>query len=109
HAVNLVAHALATAFLVLLLESLAVPALAAGLAGVVFGTLPLHVEAVAWISGRPDVASAMFSLLALALAAGARGRRGFGVAALLAFTAALLCKESAVLLLPVLEAMCVAR
>ncbi len=105
HAVNLLAHALAAACLVMLLEALAVPALAAGLAGLWFGTLPLHVEAVAWISGRADVISTLFVLLALALEAraGAGGVRR--AAAVAAFAAGLLCKESAVLALPVVAAL----
>jgi hypothetical protein len=67
---------------------------------------PAHVEAVIWISGRKDVLSALFSLLALWFALKAKREHGFshGCAAvtLLALLAAMLSKATAVAVAPVI-------
>ena len=63
---------------------------------------PTHVEPVVWISGRPDLLVSLFSLLFLWLfhRSVIVGRWRFYPFALLAFGAALLSKESGVMLLP---------
>jgi tetratricopeptide (TPR) repeat protein len=97
HAVNAVLHA-ATALLVFLLGLQALgrpaPALAAGL---LFAVHPVHVEVVAWISGRSDLLLGLFLTLALASdwQADRTGRRRWQALALLGFAAALCSKESA--------------
>jgi tetratricopeptide (TPR) repeat protein len=76
-----------------------------------FALHPAHVEAVVWISGRKDVLSGLFSLLALWLAVNARGadvRREQGLspryaaATLLALLAAMLSKATAIAVAPVI-------
>ncbi|MBI4937181.1 MAG: hypothetical protein HY846_03020 [Nitrosomonadales bacterium] len=71
-----------------------------------FAVHPAHVEAVVWISGRKDVLSGMFSLLALWLAMTARRERGLSrphaAAAIVALLAAMLSKASAVAVAPVI-------
>jgi len=71
-----------------------------------FALHPAHAEAVVWISGRKDVLSAMFSLLALWLAVSARQEQGlsapFAASALLALLAAMLSKATAVAVAPII-------
>lgn len=70
------------------------------LAGALFLVLPCHAEAVAWISGRTDVMATFFCLLALYGYLLWRERRRwwlFGLSSI-SFAAALLAKESAVVL-----------
>ena len=79
---------------------------AAAAATALFALHPAHVEAVVWISGRKDVFSALFSLLALWLAVSARREQGLSAphaaAALAAMLAALLSKATAVAVAPVI-------
>lgn len=68
-------------------------------AALVFALHPVHTEAVAWLAGITDLSFALFSLLAFYLFATAR--RPFdhrNLSAALAFLAATLCKEPAVML-----------
>jgi tetratricopeptide (TPR) repeat protein len=97
HAMNALAHALASALVTALALGAGLPALAAGLAGLLFAAMPAHLESVAWISGRTDVYCAVFFLLALLLDRRARaaGRSWPGVAPLVALALALLGKETA--------------
>lgn len=71
-----------------------------------FALNPSHVEAVVWISGRKDVLSGLFSLLALWLALRVKREQGFSAryaaAALLALLAAMLSKATAVAMAPVI-------
>lgn len=71
-----------------------------------FAVHPAHVEAVVWVSGRKDVLSCMFSLLALWLALNARRENGlsarYAAAALLALLAAMLSKATAVAVAPII-------
>ncbi|MES1982985.1 MAG: hypothetical protein V4443_10995 [Pseudomonadota bacterium] len=70
-----------------------------------FALHPAHVESVVWISGRKDVLSTLFSMMALALALNARREYGLApmraAAALAALLAALLSKAAAVAVAPV--------
>lgn len=100
HFTNLLLHAANTTLVVLLVRA-AIPggALAAAGAGLLFAVHPALVENVAWISDRFDLMVALFVLLALV-----GERRLSGVFARAAwvgstFLLALLCKESAVVLL----------
>jgi len=78
---------------------------AALLGALVFVVHPLHVESVAWISGRKDVLSGFFFLFAWLLWLGAEdGRRGFRAGAIAAFLVACFTKASAVVLPAVLVA-----
>ena len=80
-----------------------IPALAAGL---LFAFHPIHTEAVAWVSGLPELA---FTLLVLVLLTRGLppGRKGAAAAATtgLCFLAALLFKETAATLLPLMIAL----
>ena len=102
HALNVIAHAGASALTALILSQAGVVPLAALLGGVWFALLPLHVEPVASISGRTDVYAAAFMLLAFWLDRRARrsGRTWCGWGTLGALTLALLSKESAVAFVP---------
>lgn len=65
HLTNLVLH-LANVYLVgLLTLKLTANRTAALLSSLLFGLLPVHVEAVAWLSGRPDLLTTFFGLLTL--------------------------------------------
>ncbi len=97
HAVNLVLHAV-TAVLVFFLGLRALERLApAAAAGLLFAVHPVHVEVVAWVSGRSDLLLGLFLSLALLSdwEAGRSGSRRWQALALGGFLAALLSKESA--------------
>jgi Flp pilus assembly protein TadD len=74
------------------------PGLAA-LAALIFATHPAQTEAVAGLVGRADLLAALFGLLATELQIRSQARFSWGAG--LAFFAALLCKESAIVI-PVL-------
>ena len=67
---------------------------------------PAHVETVVWISGRKDVLSTLFSLLALWFAISAKREQGlsapYAAATLVAMLAAMLAKASAFAVAPVI-------
>jgi tetratricopeptide (TPR) repeat protein len=71
-----------------------------------FAVHPAHVEAVVWISGRKDVLSGLFSLLALWLAVNSRREQGFSsfyaAATIIALLAAMLSKATTVVVAPVI-------
>lgn len=104
HLTNLAWHIAASLGFLAVVRILGAPALVAVIAPLLYVVHPLHTEAVTYISGRADpmAAALMFAGVALAL----RTRRsvrgiGAGILALVCFTAALLCKESA-MIFPVL-------
>lgn len=101
HAVNLAAHAAVSAVVATLALEWGAPALAALAGGLWFAAMPLHVESVAWISGRTDVFCAAFFLVALLLDRRARraGRAWPGPLPLALLALALLCKETAAVFL----------
>jgi hypothetical protein len=91
HATNAILHAVNT----VLLWGLVAQKLAPGrawLAAALFAVHPIHPESVAWVAGRIDVLALTFMLLALRLL------RAAPWAAALAFLAAALSKETAILL-----------
>jgi len=79
---------------------------AAAAVAVLFVVNPSHVEAVVWISGRKDVLSAVFSLLALWLALKSKREHGlspgYSAVTLVALLAAMLSKATAVAVAPVI-------
>ena len=83
------------------------PPLASLLAALLFSLHPSHVSSIAWVSGLQELLAALFSLLAFlalqSLAAGRRERLALAVAAL-GYALALLSKEVAVALLPLVLA-----
>ena len=80
-----------------------VPALAAGL---LFALHPIHTEAVAWVSGLPEVGFTFFVLLLLTRdLPSPRGGSAAAAMAALCFLAALLFKETAIALLPLTVAL----
>jgi len=76
----------------------------AGAVGLVFALHPVHVESVAWISAVNDPLYGLFGLLALSahLAWWERGARGVPLASAAWLLLALLCKEQALALLPMM-------
>jgi hypothetical protein len=104
HVVNLLLHALATLALWRVLLLLELPAPAALAAAALFAVHPIHAESVAWLSGRSDVGATAFGFLGTALLLrrpredGGRALDGEGLLASALLVAALLFKESAVLL-----------
>ncbi|MBI1797965.1 MAG: hypothetical protein HYR74_13065 [Candidatus Eisenbacteria bacterium] len=102
HAVNLAAHAAASAGVAALAIALGAPAGAALAGGLWFAAMPLHVESVAWISGRTDAFCTALFLLALLGDRHARreGRASPGVLPPALLALALLCKETAMVFLP---------
>jgi Tfp pilus assembly protein PilF len=104
HLVNIVLHALNSLLVFLLLKRLLEYhyALAAAL---IFALHPLHTEAVAWVTGRAELLACFFMLLAwLASLPGESGEPGWrrAVISSLFFLLALLSKESALVLIPVI-------
>jgi hypothetical protein len=79
---------------------------AAAAVAALFAIHPAHVEAVVWASGRKDVLSGLFALLALWFALGVRRGQGFSawhvVAALAALLAAMLAKATALVMAPLI-------
>ena len=67
HLDNLFLHLAVTALSFLLARRVGLSAVAAGIAAFIFGVHPLHVEAVAWVSARKDVLSAVFYLAAIVM------------------------------------------
>lgn len=104
HQTNILLHVAATALLLAVVAE-AVSRRAALLAGTLFALQPVQVSTIAWIGGRTDalcsVFVALFALLimrAVRCAGRAQALYTFGAAA--AFFAALLAKEQAISLLP---------
>jgi Flp pilus assembly protein TadD len=110
HLTNVLLHAANSLLVLSLLEAL-LPSLAAALFGaLVFALHPAHTEAVSWVSARSDLLVCLFTLLACG--AWMKEREGGAVprpwqlrsAGFVCFALALLSKESAVALLPLVLA-----
>jgi tetratricopeptide (TPR) repeat protein len=73
------------------------------LTALLFGLHPVNTESVAWISSRNNILVALFSLISFSayIKTGNKRRVGAKVVSYSSFAAALLCKEFAILLLPV--------
>lgn len=65
HRTNLLLHLLNTALVFWLIRRLNAGALVAGITALFFAIHPMHVESVAWVSGRKDVLFAAFFLAGL--------------------------------------------
>jgi protein O-mannosyl-transferase len=65
HLNNLLLHLAVTLLIFLLAEKAGINVNAAGIAALLFGLHPMHVESVAWITERKDVLYAFFYLLSL--------------------------------------------
>jgi protein O-mannosyl-transferase len=115
-AVNIALHAAVSLLLFALVRAIGGSLFAAGVAGIAFAVHPVHAEAVAGISGRPELLAACFFLLAMHLHRLApdatRASLAYRAGTLASFAAALLSKESAItllLVLPVMDAFCPAQ
>ena len=100
HETNMILNAAVSAMVfIVLLEMFSQPLLAL-LAALWFAAFPMHVENVAWISGRTDVVATLFALVSLWFYARWRKKGGLGapLASLLCYVLALLGKEVAVVL-----------
>ena len=96
HATNILLHALVTGLSVLLLRRVLDDELSALAGGLLFAVHPVHVEAVAFVSGRTDLLAALFVLASCLLLL-----RGRSVPASASLAAGALSKESALMLIPV--------
>jgi hypothetical protein len=114
HLAMVVLHAANTVLVYFLAMRLAARPRMAWAAGAVFALHPIHTEAVDWIAALPDVMTCTIVLLAVWRFARAGGAaRGWETAAHCAlYLAALLTKETGVMLLPLylgMERICLAR
>lgn len=103
HCGNLLLHLAGCSVFYLLLRSLGVSLLFAGLGGLLFGLHPLQVEPVSWVSSRKDLLAGFFTLLSLLCYSRFSGQsvtkpRLWPVLTFLTLAAALLSKPSAVVL-----------
>jgi tetratricopeptide (TPR) repeat protein len=101
HLTNMFLHAVAAMLVCMLVLQLSEKVAAALVAGILFAVLPVHVESVAFISGRTDVLATVFVLSALCLYLAERKREAFSFRlplALLLFGIGLLSKEVAAVL-----------
>lgn len=94
HLTNIVAHAVVSAGVCALGTSLGMRPVAALLAGLLFAVHPIHLESVAWISGRTDVFAALL-LLPYMFLVDARSTRAAMIGGV-ALAAALCAKELAI-------------
>lgn len=109
HLVSLLAHALTSLVLGLLVAEITSRRLLGVLTGLVFAVFPLHMEAVGWIAAQWDVLSTCLGLLSLwlyskwflRLGSGTGGRWWLYALAVFSYGLALFTKES-VLTLPIL-------
>jgi tetratricopeptide (TPR) repeat protein len=109
HLFSLLLHVAATLMVALLVSRLSGSRPAGLLAGALFGPHPLHTEVVAWIASTPELICSVFLLAALLLYLRLEGASGWKRAALtaavsLSLLLAMLGKEMAVLLLPIVAA-----
>ena len=63
HLTNILCHAVNTLLVFLIISRLSKHLLLAFVAALLFAVHPIHVEAVAWVSGRRDVLASVFALL----------------------------------------------
>ena len=108
HLLTIAAHLLATWMVYRLGVKLLRSQLAAALAALLFGVNPIHVEAVAWVSGIPEILLAIFcmaSLLAYLNWREGGARRAWWMAAAVAgYLLAMLVKETGVVLVVIIAA-----
>lgn len=104
HFTNAVLNALVCALVFVFLAQLFGNAVLALIASLLFAAFPMHTENVAWVAGRTDLIAALFMMLSLVSYVAWRRRGGWWRFALtlLAFVAAVLGKEFALVLAPLL-------
>ena len=109
HLTSVAVHAVASVLVLWVGVRLGLERFAAVLAGCLFAVHPAHVESVAWVSGITDPLMTMFLLACLLLHLRWRGGAGraplCGLLAPLAFAAALLDKETAVVFVAIILAL----
>lgn len=101
HAGNAILHAIVSCLVFALGRALGLDRRGALFAGLLFAVHPVHVESVAWISGRTDLLAAVAGLAALVLDArrARTGGRGAAIGVFALTFAGLLSKEMAVAVL----------
>jgi hypothetical protein len=105
HITNVAWHAFAAVMLLILLIRMGAVLPVAGAVATVYAVHPVHTEAVTYISGRADsmAAALLFTSLVFALTKASGQVRIIAVgASAIAFAAAILCKESALIYTPLL-------
>jgi hypothetical protein len=102
HLTTLLAHLGATFFVYALVRTLLADGVAALFAALVFGLHPIHIEAVAWVSGVPEPLLALFLLPSFLCHLRARNHPGSSrawlAASLILYALAMLVKETAIVL-----------
>jgi len=101
HLTNILLHAAVTMLVMVLVRSLSCSGGVAVVAGILFALHPVHIEAVAWVSGRQELLLALFvlgSMLAYRRWIPRGGCNAWGLAALALYGLALLSKEPAIVL-----------
>lgn len=101
HLTNLILHAMVSVLVYLLALKIIRANLPALLGSLVFAVHPVHVEAVAWVSGRNEMLSAFFMFLSLylyILFKDDKDNKKYIITSLVSFFAALLSKETAITL-----------
>jgi len=100
HQTNMILNAVVSAMVFLVLLEMFSQPLLALFAALWFAAFPMHVESVAWISGRTDVIATLFALVSLWFYTRWRRKGGLAapIASLLFYALALLGKEVAVVL-----------
>ena len=111
HLVNVLLHAMVSVLVYRLVRELVERDLSSRsgerfvpvMAGLLFATHPVHTESIAWLAGITDLSFGFFALLAFFfyVRADPRGTIGYALAGLLFFASAL-CKEPALMLLPLI-------
>lgn len=109
HLTNVLLHAACSVLVFRLLARLGLGTTGAWLGGLAFAAHPVHVDSVAFVSGRTDVWALLFCLLGVEAWSRARHERGrrailFGLLSLVAYFLALGAKEVALMLPSVLLA-----
>lgn len=110
HAINvLLAGVLALSVFGLLERCVSSPGAFAG--ALLFAVHPVHVEAVAWVSGRAELLAAVFATCSLILARDAwtKGSRGRALASSVSFFLGVLSKENAAIAMALLPAYALVR
>jgi hypothetical protein len=98
YALDLALHLANAGLTLLLARRLGLGALPSLVAGAVFALHPIAVESVGWLAARFDLQATLFALVALHCHLAARRRAAWRPVELLAFAAALLSKESTIVL-----------
>ena len=100
---NLLLHLLTSLLLYTVLRRFISPGFSLWLAVLLFGLHPANTETVSWVSSRNNILVALFSLATLYChIRGEDGNRWWRICSWICFSLSLLCKEFAVMMLPIL-------